>query len=440
MRPRRCAWPSRSASRSASPTGRQVKTTPAKNGTACTPATWTGSASPVRAVAAARRQVLGAAAGQDPLGHGEQAVAGRRRRVGLKQGQPGELGGGAAGRVDVPRAQVDDAEVGHGAVGVPQRPDDERGLGDLVERRGRSAGTAPSSPPGRRPGAGRARRRTRRRAADTQALVVTSNAPRGAGHQASATPSRMPARSRRPSTARAAPLPHGAAAGTWSAAGGPAGHHRSCPSATTRCSRQSNCGGSRRQRLDSAPPSPSWPNSSSAPSASSSHTATAGHAEPGPQLRGERADELGAVLRPLGRRDGDQVVGGPSTCPAAIHSPGGGLVRARAGRPDRAARPGARRRPAWPGAGWTGAPGRARRRPSRVPAGPPRRPCRRAGGRPRPATSRAAPSARPWRSRRPRPPRASARTRASSRRWRSTTADSLGTSSPSCHKHRLRYG
>ena len=51
-------------------------------------------------------------------------------------------------------------------------------------------------------------------AADTQARVVTSNTLRLVGHHTSATPSRTPARSRSPSTARAASLPHGAAAGT----------------------------------------------------------------------------------------------------------------------------------------------------------------------------------------------------------------------------------
>ena len=80
------------------------------------------------------RHVLGTAACQDPLGHGEQAVAGYRRGVSLKHGEPGELAGLAAARVHVPGAHVDEPEVGHDAVGVPHRPDNERGLGDLVER------------------------------------------------------------------------------------------------------------------------------------------------------------------------------------------------------------------------------------------------------------------------------------------------------------------
>ena len=80
------------------------------------------------------RHVLGAAAGQDTLGHREQAVAGSRRRIGLKQGQPGEVGRRTAGRVHEPGAHVHHAEVGHDTVSVPQRPDDQHGLGDLVKR------------------------------------------------------------------------------------------------------------------------------------------------------------------------------------------------------------------------------------------------------------------------------------------------------------------
>ena len=55
---------------------------------------WSGRGG-LRFGAASPGHVLGAAAGQDPLRHGEQAVAGTRRRVRLKQRQPGELGGQA---------------------------------------------------------------------------------------------------------------------------------------------------------------------------------------------------------------------------------------------------------------------------------------------------------------------------------------------------------
>ena len=111
--------------------------------------------------------------------------------------------------------------------------------------------------------------------ADSRSLVSASNSRMDVPHHASATPNRVPARSHRPSTARAAPCPQGAATATWSPGGGPDSHHRSVPVTATRCSGQSNCGGSRRQRLVSVPLRPSAPSSSSAPSASSSQTATA---------------------------------------------------------------------------------------------------------------------------------------------------------------------
>ena len=77
----------------------------------------------------------------------------------------------------------------------------------------------------------------------------------------------------------------------------------------TRCSAQSSCGGSRRHRLDFG----------AAEAVGAEHLqGTVGveypdrdgnRAEPGPQVLGERADELGAVPRPFGRDDGRRIVG-----------------------------------------------------------------------------------------------------------------------------------
>ena len=133
--PSRCACSSTSATCSASPGTRQVNSTPAKKGTACRSA----STAMVPAVGQRRGdqpgRVLGVPAAEHPQGPREQAVAGRRPGIGLEQGQRGDLRGRAPGRVGVPGAQVHDGEVGDLTAGVAQRPDDQRGVGDLGQRR-----------------------------------------------------------------------------------------------------------------------------------------------------------------------------------------------------------------------------------------------------------------------------------------------------------------
>ena len=131
----------------------------------------------------------------------------------------------------------------------------------------------------------------------------------------------MPARSRRPSTARAAFRPQGAATATGSDGGGPASHHRSTPTATTRCSGQSNCGGSRRHRLESVPSSPSWPSSSSAPSASSSQTATAAASNLGPICPASALTSSTPSLARVIAASASDSAAASSRCPGSSHSP-----------------------------------------------------------------------------------------------------------------------
>ena len=143
MLPRRCAWPSSSASRSASPGVRQVNSTPAKNGITVRSAItgWPRSPPfPAASASAGQRgadgagHVLGVPAGEHPLGPRVEAVARRRGRVGLEQGERGELGRRAAERVGVAGAQVHDGEVGDLAAGAAQRPGQQHRVRDLVER------------------------------------------------------------------------------------------------------------------------------------------------------------------------------------------------------------------------------------------------------------------------------------------------------------------
>ena len=78
--------------------------------------------------------VLGHPVRQDLPGPGEQARARHAGRVGLEQGEPGQVDVRPAGRVAEGRADVLDAEVGQLAVGVPDGPDHEHRLGQAVEQ------------------------------------------------------------------------------------------------------------------------------------------------------------------------------------------------------------------------------------------------------------------------------------------------------------------
>ena len=134
IRPSRCALPSRSASRSGSPSFRQVQITPAKNGATRRSATPTASLPPVERGGAGPGDMLGAAGRQHPAGPGEQAVGRPRRGIGLQQGQAGQLGGPVADRVHVAGALVHHGEIGQRAAFVAQRPEDQHGVGDLVKQ------------------------------------------------------------------------------------------------------------------------------------------------------------------------------------------------------------------------------------------------------------------------------------------------------------------
>ena len=221
-------------------------------------------------------------------------------------------------------------EVGHRAVGVPQRPDDQHGVRDLVERvenrgrRGRRSHRAVGQPQAR------ARRRTRRWRPSAWRACPDVEMVRGSGHQASATPSRVPVRSRSARIAPGGVAPPRRGGGHRVTGGGPAGHHRSCPVRRPPAARGSRTGAAaaasgwtrcRRARPGRAV--------SSAPSASSSHTAAAAAPEPAAQLTRQRADELarrpwhrlgrapsaaipgiGAARRPLGPGPGCRSGGG----------------------------------------------------------------------------------------------------------------------------------
>ena len=184
---------------------------------------------------------------------------------------------------------------------VPQRPDDQRGVGDLVKRREDGRETAPSTRPGQSPGARRARRRTRRRRRTAAPCAAASKSSRGAGHQASATPSRVPDRSRSAEhRAGRVPAPRRDGRHQRHPAAARSGHHRSRPggrhpllravelrrqpppAAATRCrrGRRRRASPARRRRRAATPRPPTTPNR-------------------GAQLLGERADELGAVPAPV---------------------------------------------------------------------------------------------------------------------------------------------
>ncbi len=255
-------------------------------------------------------QVLGAAGGQDPLGHGEQAVAGSRRGVGLKQRQPGQLGGVASARVDVPRAQVDDTEIGHGARGVPQRPDDERGLGDLVERAEDRQG-----------------RRRRSHGAVGQAQAEHVGEPGDGG--------RRPARRGDVECAQWG-RPPGLDHAEQDASAVAQAEHRAGRVPAPRRGGRHLVAGRRPGRpplvaavgddlllqaveLRRQPPPATGLGAVEPVVAEQLERAVGveqphrdrGHAQPGAQLLGEGGDELRAVLRPLRGRDGHQVIGRP---------------------------------------------------------------------------------------------------------------------------------
>ena len=361
MRPSRCAWPSRSASRSGSPSlppGEDHARR--RTATARRSATSTASVAAGRAARSAWR--AGGTCSARPLASTRAALANRPSPdadagYASSRVSAGQLGGRAAGRVHVAGAQVHDGEVGQRAARVAQRPDDQHGLGDLVKRpntparrRRRPDGAVGQAHAehvgepgdrGRHPGPWW-RRRSRR------AAPATRLRPRRAGR---------PPGPAAPSTARAAaPAPR--RGGGHRSAGGRPGQppqvlaRRRPPAAPgSRTAAAAAASGSTRCRRGRPAPS-----SSSAPSASSSHTATAATPNRGPQLLGEGADELGAVPAPARP---------PRWCHGIVGQPSGSSARLwlRRSRPR------------------TAAPGRARRRPSRAPAAPRRRPCRRAGGR-----------------------------------------------------------
>ena len=78
--------------------------------------------------------VLRHAVRQDLHGAGEQAPAGRARRVRLQQGQPGQVRSRPAPGIAETRADVLDAEVGHLSAVIPDRLHHEHRVGHAVQQ------------------------------------------------------------------------------------------------------------------------------------------------------------------------------------------------------------------------------------------------------------------------------------------------------------------
>ena len=296
---------------------------------------------------------------------------------------------GAARWIDVSGADVHDREIGDLTRPVPQRPHEQQRVRDLAEGlehrwRGRR-----STRPGRTQGARRARARTPRPSPPAGPGCRRRTPVAAPRHQASATPSRMPARSRSAEhRAGGAAVPTAPRPATGSDGGGPASHHRFVAGGDDPLLRAVEL---RRQPPPAARVGAAEAVLRRAARARRRRRAARPRPRPrsnlGPQLAGQRADELDAV--PGARR--------PPPAQADSSAP--------------SSRAGSRLRPPRQSTAQCdgGSCREHRPRPSRSPGCPPRRPCPRADGSPPPATAPAAPSARPGPSRRPPPPAPSAR-------------------------------
>ena len=229
--------------------------------------------------------------------------------------------------------------------------------------------------------------------------MSASNSRRGPRHQASATPSRMPARSRSASTARAA-LPSPGRGHRHRV-----GRRRPGLPPQVLAGRDDPLLGAVELRRQPSPAARVGPVEAVLPEKFERAVGVEqpdrdrGRLEPRPaELVGERADELAAVPGARGRRHRERLLGRLQPLTGLEPLPRAEPFRRRSliGRP----RPRGRRGLAASAA----APAAAPPPPSRSAGCPPRRPCPRAAGPPPPATAPAAPSARPWPSRRPPPP------------------------------------